>query len=75
MILPLLRLAYAFVTVLIEVHCNYFFMIPILPLQLLPLSFATAIAVVVGVPSFPFQFILHAFFLYSTRQRTLLELS
>ena len=76
----LLLFAHAFVILLMEVNCSDLFMIPVLPLQLLPLTFATAIAVavvvvMVVVPSLPFLFTLHAFSLYSARQRPFLELS
>ena len=64
-----------FVILLIEVYCNYVFMTSVLPLQLLPLTFAAAIAVVVVFPSLPFLFSSHASFLYSARQRPFLELS
>ena len=65
-------------SLLIEVYCNYLFMVPVLPLQqqllLLPLTFAAAIAVVVlVVPSLPFPFALHVFFLYSACQGPFLE--
>ena len=49
-------------------------MISVLLLQLLPLTFAAAIAVVV-VPSLAFLLTLHVFFLYSARQRPFLEMS
>ena len=74
----LLLIAYAFSgIVLIEVYCNYFVMIPVLPLQLLllPLTFPAAFAVVVVVvPTPPFLFTSHVFFRYSARQRPFLEL-
>ena len=64
----LLLFAYAFVLLLIEVYGNYLFMIPVLPLQLLRLTFITASAVVV-VPSLPFLFTFRASCLYRARQR------
>ena len=45
----LILFAYAFVILPIEVYCKYLFMIPVLPLQLLPLTFAADIAVIVFV--------------------------